>query len=464
VKSRPEVLFMANTCTWVLGALVLVACAPVGSSDATPDSEAALSAKHSCGNGICNGKKTCSSCPQDCGACPAPPPTEDAGTSPPATAGVGPQATITCPAGAVSITTSQDIPSVVASYPAGTSFCIRAGVHTPSSPVMPKANDVLVGEYGAIIDGANVTMTYDIGSTSVIRGWNCGGAPCTNVTIRNLVVRNSPGRSCVGVYENGATAPGTGWKLDHNEMYGCKFGGSAWSYGETTYNNIHDNECGTGGYRISYGVFDHNEIANNRNSGCKWAAGDHLTITNNKVHDNRCVDCSTGMNVGIWLDTVGGGNVISGNVVSGHDVGIMYEATDSGRVDHNTVNDNSLMGIYNSNSNFVEIDHNTIRQPVGVALDLFEDPATGYVIHDNSFHDNFVDLTAHADSHAIAFTCAGGTTTCASDYGLSRNNRFDFNTYATGGHTSYGFWVWGWSRLNWTQWRAIPQDANGTLQ
>ena len=414
--------------------------------------------KRGCGNGVCSGNETCVSCPLDCGVCE-----EEPDASPPVE-GYGPQPSITCPAGAVSIAPGQDIPAIVDSAPAGTAFCIRAGTYYPTRPIHPKAGDSLTGEYGAIIDGTNVVLAYDTSSTSIIRGWNCFGVACNDVTIRNLVVKNLPSYNCIGVYEDGSTSPGNGWHVDHNEMSGCHFGGGAWSNGTTTYNYIHDNDCGTGGFRLSHSVHDHNEIAFNRNSGCKWAGGDSLTITNNLVHDNRCTTCDTGMNVGIWLDTVGAGNVISGNVVTNHDVGIMYEATGSGRVDHNTVANNNVMGIYNSNSNNVEVDHNTVTQPVGMAFELFEDPATGYTIHDNYFHDNTVDLGGHPDSAVAGMTCSGGFTNgdpniCAATYGLVKNNRYDYNSYSSGAGR---YWVWGWGSLSWSQWQAIPNDAHGT--
>ena len=42
---------------------------------------------------------------------------------------VGPQASITCPAGAVNIVPDQSIQPLVNMYPGGTTFCLRAGVH-----------------------------------------------------------------------------------------------------------------------------------------------------------------------------------------------------------------------------------------------------------------------------------------------------------------------------------------------
>src|ERR1041385_8416675 len=52
----------------------------------------------------------------------------------------GPQPTITCPTGSVTISPGQDIPSIVDANPAGTSFCIQTGTYAPSRPIMPKSN------------------------------------------------------------------------------------------------------------------------------------------------------------------------------------------------------------------------------------------------------------------------------------------------------------------------------------
>ena len=156
--------------------------------------------------------------------------------------GVGPQASITCSASAVNISPGQDIPSFVDSYPEGTSFCVAAGVHFPARPINLKANDMLVGQYGAIIDGTNVTMTYDIGSTSIIRGWNCL-TDCSGVTVQNLVIRNLAAYYCIGVYSRDPTAPSNNWTIDHNEIHGCKTGVSVsnQSGASVTNNYIHHN-------------------------------------------------------------------------------------------------------------------------------------------------------------------------------------------------------------------------------
>src|SRR4029079_10682031 len=96
---------------------------------------------------------------------------------------------ITCPTGAVNLSPGQDIAAAVSSQPPGTTFCILAGTHYPTSPINPRTGDSLIGQYGAVLDGSpRAPMSYDVLSTSIVRGWNC--TDCSNVTVRNLVVRN----------------------------------------------------------------------------------------------------------------------------------------------------------------------------------------------------------------------------------------------------------------------------------
>src|SRR5262245_3158810 len=107
-------------------------------------------------------------------------------TTPPLT-GVGPQASITCPAGAVNIVPGQSIQRLVDIYPAETTFCLRAGVHRLTSSIRPKTGNTFVGEYGAILDGTGWS-TAD-GTQAAFRAHN---EDIDSVTIRNLVIQRMP--------------------------------------------------------------------------------------------------------------------------------------------------------------------------------------------------------------------------------------------------------------------------------
>lgn len=411
--------------------------------------------RKSCGNGVCQSGETCGSCPQDCGACDV-----DAGVpDAPVSTAVGPQASITCPAGAVQIAPGQDIPSIVAASASGTTFCILAGTHHPTAPINPKSYDVLVGQYGAIIDGSAVTMAYDVDSTSIIRGWNCTG--CDHVTVRNLVVENLAAHNCIGMFNGGDN-----WIVDHNETKGCKTGISTNTGSRVTYNYSHHNYTyAMGGYMGVNELIDHNELAfsggtpdNGGSSACtKWTGGQNglanLTITNNYVHD-----CNT---TGLWLDGADAGSEIAYNRIENNTRGgIEWEVSLGGTVHDNTIAGNQV-AIFISSSQGVEAYNNTITQANGFALQLFVD-ASRLDLSNNYVHDNHVDLAAHPVSPVAGLSCIN-TTSCAG-YGTPKNNRFDRNAYNTGGRTGSAFWYWGAGSLTWTQWRAIPEDVNGSVQ
>lgn len=388
----------------------------------------------------------------------------DGGGTDPMT-GVGPQPAITCPAGAVDIFPGQDIPSIVGAAPANTTFCIRAGVHTPTAPINPRSGQVLIGEYGAIIDGTDVSMAFDIGSTSIIRGWNCTG--CADVTVRNLVLRNLADHNCVGMFNGGDN-----WIVDHNEMTGCSMGINMGIGSRVTYNYVHHNRSyAMGGFRTFGNVVDHNEIAYSGGSpdpggstACTKWGGDvsgetggeetavtNLTITNNYVHH-----CNT---TGLWLDGAGSGNVIAGNRIEDNvRGGVEWEVSLGGTVHDNTFRGNGGVAIFISNSHDVEIYDNSIEQATGMALDLFVD-ANRLSISNNFFHGNDIDLTAHPASPAVALSCIN-TSSCAG-FGTPNGNRFDGNVYHTGGRTGAPLWMWGGGGLSFSQWRAVGQDVNG---
>ncbi len=379
----------------------------------------------------------------------------------PETGGYGPQASITCPAGAVNISPGEDIVAIVEARAAGTTFCILAGTHHPTAPINPKSNDVLVGQYGAIIDGTNLLpMSFDVGSTSIIRGWNCG-TTCGDVTVRNLVIRNLPKYHCIGMYSGGDR-----WTVDHNDVSGCLIGLNMMNGGRVTNNYFHHHSSfAIGGYRANNAVIDHNEIAHSGgtgdsggSTGCtKWAGDEsgvaNLTITNNYVHD-----CNT---TGLWLDGAGSGSVIAGNRIENNmRGGVEWEVSLGGTVHDNTFSGNGV-AIFISNSQDVEVYNNTIRQQDGLALQLFVD-ANRLSTFNNHFHHNQVDLSGHPVSPVAGLSCTG-TSTCT-NYGTANNNRFDNNAYDTGGRAGSAFWMWGRAGLTWAEWKAIPEDVNGSVK
>src|SRR5687768_12290583 len=72
------------------------------------------------------------------------------GSPPPPPSGVGPQSTITCPAGAVNIFPGSSINAAVDANVGATTFCLMAGTHNLDRSIIPKTGNTFVGEFGAI--------------------------------------------------------------------------------------------------------------------------------------------------------------------------------------------------------------------------------------------------------------------------------------------------------------------------
>jgi hypothetical protein len=70
------------------------------------------------------------------------------------------------------------IKSAVAAYPAGTTFCIKAGIHRFTASVIPRTGDKYVGEPGAVLSGSKVLTAFQrSGSYWIATGQNQGEPP-----------------------------------------------------------------------------------------------------------------------------------------------------------------------------------------------------------------------------------------------------------------------------------------------
>ena len=114
----------------------------------------------------------------------------------------------TCPVGAYDIWPGSTIPYTVSLHPAGTTYCLRAGVHWITSAITPKSGDTFVGEYGAILDGSGWTTSDD--TQAAFRAHNQN---IDYVTIRNLVIRNMPQRGIHAYYYMSDH-----WTIESNEI------------------------------------------------------------------------------------------------------------------------------------------------------------------------------------------------------------------------------------------------------
>jgi hypothetical protein len=140
--------------------------------------------------------------------------TSTASPPPTSTSAVGPQSTITCPAGAVNVFPGVSIQNAVDSYGGNTTFCLRSGVFYVNSAITPKTGDVFVGEYGAILDGVGWSTSDD--TQGAFRAHN---QDIDYVTIRNLVIRNMP-KSGIHTYYWMSDH----WTIEYNEIASNKIG------------------------------------------------------------------------------------------------------------------------------------------------------------------------------------------------------------------------------------------------
>ena len=400
----------------------------------------------------------------------------------------GPQASITCPAGAVIITPTQNPAEVVKAHGPGTSYCLSAGTYAVAAPIVLEAGDTLTGAYGAILDGQGLTSSDT--STAIVSGWNC--ASCANVTIRNLVIKGRGDGSgipqnCIGAYGKQSG----GWTIDHNEIAGCRWGinqGIYWegSSPETkvyvagptiTANRIHHNAWsaatgsnGSGAYGITNTTdakLVNNEIAYNGNEA-KFLGSLRTRIADNSFHHNGRA---------IWLDGDNLEAVIENNDVDDQVVdGIFYEISATGTIRNNRVRRNGGSGLFISTSRQMEVYGNTFEDNwrdinMFVNCGAISNPgdhyptAIGFDLKDVHIHDNTVRVGTRADTMAGAWSYGGGCTTEQiaryKDPKAGQNNRYVNNTYAVP-NVSAAVWFWdGWRTF--AQWQAGGMDTTGTV-
>jgi len=369
---------------------------------------------------------------------------------------VGPQAAITCPAGAVDIYPGQSIPLVVTANAANTTFCLRAGTHQMTSAITPKTGDIFVGEYGAVLDGSTWSTTDD--TQGAFRALN---QDIDYVTIRNLVIRNMPQKAITAFHDYADH-----WTIENTELAFNKYGVEVAPDCLVRNNFIHHNISSTpdavspsargGGYIGQYAdrcVIEGNEIAYN-GSEQKILHSTGVVVRNNFVHHNR--------KDGIWFDT----NYTSTAIVDGNRVedngrdGISIEATNGATVRNNTLrrNQEGLL-IYRSQNTQL---YGNVLEANGIAMQYYVtcDGLPGEDLANNSAHDN--TITVPVDGYANGFM----SSICTADQLIpyltdQRKNDYDRNSYTVPSSTG-AYWLWG-SAKTWAQWQAIPQDAAGCL-
>ena len=378
-----------------------------------------------------------------------------------AVSNVGPQSTITCPAGAVDIWPGNNtIQSFVNVYSGATTFCLRAGVHALISSITPKTGNTFVGEYGAILDGTGWTSSNP--DDAAFLGLNNG---VDNVTIRNLVIRNMPQKGI----ESFASADT--WTIEYNEI---AFNVTAIEFSPNAvvrFNFIHQNignprspsphERG-GGY-VANGahnsLVEHNEIAYNGPEQKVAGQSVNVTFRNNFVHHNSAD--------GIWYDTnANAGALIEGNRVedNGRD-GISFEASIGATILNNTVRRNADAAVFISMSQNAQIYSNSLEANFG-GIKYFlncDSLSLGEDVKNNAAYHNTVVVGTQSSAYAHGF----GSTSCTSRQltpylNGAKNLTFSHNTYRVPSLVSARYFLWdGWKF--WSDWQALGHDVEGSL-
>ena len=383
---------------------------------------------------------------------PAPPP--------PSTSAVGPQSTITCPAGAVDIWPGVNIQSVVNSYGGATTYCLRAGVHSLTSSIRPKTGDTFVGEYGAILDGSGWSTSDD--TQGAFRAHN---EDIDSVTIRNLVIRKMP-QSGIHTYYWMSNH----WTIEYNEIAYAKIGIEVSPNFTIRNNYIHHNvgnasssnpgERGGGyqGFRSDNTTFESNEIAYNGPEQ-KVGLSANVTFRNNFVHHN--------LRDGIWYDTnSNAGALIDGNRVEDNGRnGIFFEASIGATIRSNTVRRHPGDGVLISMSQNAQIYNNTLEGNFS-SIQYFLNCASlalGEDVKNNAAYDNtvVVGTQSYAAASGFSYLSSCSATQLAAYLNGSKNLTFSRNTYRVPSLSGrYMFWG-GWKY--WNEWQALGQDAGGSM-
>ena len=374
----------------------------------------------------------------------------------------GPLPEILCPVDAVSIGpgSGSDVQSAVDAHPEGTTFCLHAGTYAVTDPITPKTGDRFIGLYGAVLDGAGLISTD--ANSGIFRAHN---QDIDNVTIRNLVIRNSP-HAGIHAFSDHAD----GWVIARNEIYGNRIGIVHGNDFRIRANTIHDNwQYGIAGFRSSRSVIRDNEFAFNAvrseefpgdSATSKWAMVTDTSVRQNYVHDN--------FSHGLWFDGGHSGIVIADNVlVNNAGSAIFTEVGGETVIRGNTVS-GSHRGIYISESHDTDVFGNTVsRSDLGIALfqdgnRLWESQLRNNFIHENVIEVASVSIVDGVEPLAVTITCLNMSISECSLYSTARGNWFDSNHYVVAS-VSGRWWLWDNDLRTWDDWRALGQDPTGTV-
>lgn len=325
------------------------------------------------------------------------------------------------PAGAVVVSTTDNLSDLVDQHAAGTTFWLKPGVHTlPTGEyeqIVPKDGDVFIGGPGAILDGQH---SNHYAFTQHAR----------NVVIRYLTIQNfgaAGDNNNEGVVNHDA---GENWLVEFSTIQDNAGAGLFLGSGSTVREScLKDNgQYGFSAYSpdgIRNVVLDHNEITGNntddwetRQPGCgctgggKFWATTHAELTGNYVHDNH--------GPGLWADTNDVDFTVDGNYISGNDgVGFFYEISYNAEIQRNAFLRNGLVqgptnpgfptgAIYLSESGGDP--RVSGAGTIDISDNLFEDNWSGVVLWENA--DRFCNSPANTSDGTCTLGGAATLSTC----------------------------------------------------
>lgn len=371
----------------------------------------------------------------------------------------------------VAVTPASGIQNAVNANPAGTTFCLAAGIY--HEHVTPNNNDTFIG--------VGIGQTILDGQNSLSNGFGGNGDPHFGVTVSQMTIQN---------YTDSAIRFGCvnpAYTITYNEISSNNYGIETCGNGGIIQNNlIHDNAVnGIDCVNHTNLIIDNNDMYHNdpsqtsaststgQASNVKCINGSY-TFTNNKIHDS--------WNNGLWFDLGTTGTTISGNEIynmkqgcingpCGGGTAIAFEVTQpywnttsspKFYVHDNYIHDNDNGGIGIANSGNIEIYNNSFANNAtsvntGAALELFDEGyrtdlsycvSIGCLDNNNSFHDNFVAVPAGQ----LALYASDGGTPGAN--WKENNNTFANNIYYLSGGSAIA-WDADGSALTSSQWKAF---------
>ncbi|MGW5190166.1 right-handed parallel beta-helix repeat-containing protein [Kribbella sp. NPDC004138] len=313
------------------------------------------------------------------------------------------------PAGAVVVSTKQNLQTLTAAHPAGTTFWLAPGRHRLSNgafvQVIPKDGNRYIGAPGAILDGANRNKYAFTGSAE-------------RVVISNLTIQNfgsARGNNDEGVVNHDS---GSGWVIQANTIQknagaGLMIGSKNVVRGNCLRNN---GQYGFNAYhpqRVAGIVIERNEItANNTDNwetlrpGCGCTGGGKFwsvagaIVRGNWLHDNN--------GPGMWADTNNSAFAVEGNYIADNVAeGMIFETSYNAAIRANTFLRNGLgkgpdndgfpaPALYLSESGADKRVPGMFNQTFEVSGNVFTDNWAGVILWENA--DRFAGSAANTST------------------------------------------------------------------